>query len=388
MIKSISVASKVICTDGPGGRSTAVIIDPVSSNLTHLAVVERSLLHGEERLVPVERVVKTTREEVYLDCTAEAILQMEPFTRTHYLQLDGGAEGCGYVHPYITDHSGLLMTPELNYVHIADRLVPEGEVVIECGMKVKAVDGPVGQVSELLIDAPYRQITHFLLTKGHGWGGKEVAIAVSAIDHLEGDTIHLKIEKEKIEQLPSLPVKRAWSEVHATDLDLMVWTFEGVFLAGQALNRVHTLSKKYAIEVLSATVIEKDVNGKIRMHDEKKVASSQRAALGAALGGLAGMVMGLIAFVPGVIAGAAAGQTSAKKVEVGFSKEKLGKLNDCLVPGGSGLVLLAEHCWFQTLQRELAGAVGRLVHKRLADLTIDQLVHDLNEERADQEVMI
>ena len=42
MIKSISVGSKVICTDGPGGITTAVIVDPVSHSLTHLAVVEES----------------------------------------------------------------------------------------------------------------------------------------------------------------------------------------------------------------------------------------------------------------------------------------------------------------------------------------------------------
>ena len=383
MIKSISVGSKVICTDDPWGIVTSVIVDPESHNLTHIAVVEKSILHGEERLIPVERVIKTTRDEVYLDCTTEAISQMEPFTRTHYLEVDRGVEGYGYVQPYITDHAGLMMTPELNYVQIQDQLVPEGKVVIQRGMQVEALDGPVGQVGEMLIDGPSKQITHFLLMKGHGWGKKEVAIAVSMIDRIEGNTIHLKIEKTKIDELPSLPIKRAWDEVHATDLELMVWTFEGKDLANQAFDKVQTLSKQYALEVLSATVIEKDAHGEIHVHEEKKVPSRRKVTLGIALGGLAGLVVGPVALVAGAIAGAAAGKKSAKKVEVGFSKDKLDKLNASLVPGGSGLVLLAEHQWFDTLQRELASMGGQMIHERLADTTLDDLVNDL---KSDKEV--
>jgi uncharacterized membrane protein len=381
MIKSISVGSKVVCTDGPGGIVTSVIFDPESHNLTHIAVVEKSILHGEERLVPVERVIKTTRDEVTLDCTAEAISQMEPFTRTHYLEVDRGVEGYGYVQPYITDHAGLMMTPEMNYVQIQDQLVPEGTVAIQRGMQVEALDGPVGQVGEMLIDGSSRQITHFLLMKGHGWGKKEVAIAVSLIDRIEGNTIHLKIDKEKIEQLPSLPIKRTWDEVHATDLELMVWTFEGKDLANQAFEKVKALSKQYALEVLSATVIEKDASGNVHVHEEKKVPSRRKITLGIALGGLAGLVIGPVALVAGAIAGAAAGKKSAKKVEVGFSKEKLDKLNASLVPGGSGLVLLAEHRWFDTLQQELAATGGQLIHERLADIALDDLVNDLNGEK-------
>ena len=146
------------------------------------------------------------------------------------------------------------------------------------------------------------------------------------------------------------------------------------------------LSKQYAIEVLNATVIEKDVKGEIHVHEEKKIPSRRKVALGVALGGLAGLVIGPVALVAGAIAGAAAGKKSAKKVEVGFSKDKLDKLNDSLVPGGSGLVLLAEHRWFNILQRELAGTGGQLIHERLADVTLDQLVNDLNGEKVEGEV--
>jgi len=65
-------------------------------------------------------------------------------------------------------------------------------------------------VGELVIDSSSGQITHFTLMKGHGWGKKEVALQLANIDRVEEGIIHLKIDKDKISQLPSLPVKRTW----------------------------------------------------------------------------------------------------------------------------------------------------------------------------------
>jgi len=84
--------------------------------------------------------------------------------------------------------------------------------------------------------------------------------------------------------------------------------------------------------------------------------------------------------VAGVIAGAVAGKKSEKKVEVGFSEQKLRRLNECLAPGGSALVLLVEHRWFQTLQVEMTDFGGQLIHERLSDITYEDLVKKLETE--------
>jgi uncharacterized membrane protein/uncharacterized protein YrrD len=382
---SIPIGAKVICTDGSGGKSTALIVDPVSHSLTHIAVVEKSLLHGEERLVPVEKVVKTTRDTVQLNCTTKDILQMEPFTRTHYLEMDQGGENYAYSLPYMTMSTATMgtsgMAPDYNYITVQDRLVPAGEVAVHRGMIVEALDGSVGQVGELLIDPQTGKVTHFLLMKGHGWGKKEVAIQVSQIDRIEEETIHLKIEKEKISQLPSLPVKRTWDEVLATELELMVWVFEGKDLAQQTYQQVKALCTQYAIDLMNATVIEKSSKGDIKLHEVKKVPSKRRVALGIAIGGMAGLLVGPVALVAGIVAGRAAGKKSAKKIEVGFSEEKLRKLNESLAPGGSALVLLVEHRWFNTLQTELAENAGQLIHERLSNITFDELVGQLTDEK-------
>jgi uncharacterized membrane protein len=128
----------------------------------------------------------------------------------------------------------------------------------------------------------------------------------------------------------------------------MVWVFEGKDLAEHALDTVQEIRKQYSLDVLNATILKKDKNGTVQVHEQKKIPSRQKVALGIALGGLAGLVIGPVALVAGAIAGAAAGKKLVKKVEVGFSEEKLRKLDERLVPGGSALVLLVEHRWFNT----------------------------------------
>lgn len=377
MISKLPIGSKVICTDGVFGKLTAVVVDRGTRAITHITVVEKSLLHGEERLVPVDKVAKTTRDEVHLNCTGEEVLKMEPFTSTHYMEIDQGVDGYAYSMPYSTMYPEMGMSP--GYVPaVQDYLIPEGEVAVHRGMLVEALDGYAGQVGELLVDPETKQVTHFLLMKGHGWGKKEVVIQLSNIDRVAADTIYLKLNKDQVGQLPSLPVKRSWDEVVATELELMVWVFDQKDQAEKAYQQVLELCKQYAIDVLNATVIEKTMKGEIHLHEAKKVPTKRKVTLGIALGAAAGLVVGPVALVAGAIAGAAAGKESAKKIEVGFSQEKLRQLNDSLALGGSALVLLVEHRWYTTLQLELSEQGGQLIHERLSDVTFDELVGKLS----------
>jgi uncharacterized membrane protein/sporulation protein YlmC with PRC-barrel domain len=378
MISSAAIGSKVTCTNGSAGRVTALVVDPGSQSLTHIAVVEESLTHGEERLVPISLVVQSTREEIKLSCTTDDVLKMEPFTRTRFLEETYGEEGYAYTRPYMVTYDSMTMTPDMGYVTVQDRLVPQGSVAVQRGMMVEALDGYVGQVGELLIDPKSGQVTHFLLMKGHGAGKKEVAIQLSSIDRMEDEVIHLNIAKAKLEELPSLPVKRTWNEVVATDIELMVWVYGNEPQADQALEKVHELAKQYKLEIFNATVLKKDKKGEVHIHEQKKMPSKRKITVGVALGGLAGLLIGPVALVAGAIAGGVAGKKSARKVEVGFSQDKLRKLDQSLAPGGSALLLVAEHRWFNTLELSLADTGGQLIHERLADVTYDELVEKLS----------
>jgi hypothetical protein len=63
-------------------------------------------------------------------------------------------------------------------------------------------------VDELVVDPDGEKITHLMMRTGHLWGKKDVAIPVSAIDSVDSEAVYLKIEKEDVGALPSVPVKR------------------------------------------------------------------------------------------------------------------------------------------------------------------------------------
>ena len=378
MISSVAIGSKVICTDGAGGRLTALVVDRATQNLTHVAVVEESLMHGEDRLVSIDWVTRTTRDEVYLNCTTEDVLACKPFTRTHYLEQTYGEDGYAYSLPYMTTYEGGAITPDMGYISVQDQLVPEGEVAVHPGLTVEAQDGYIGQVGELLIDPKSGKVSHFILMRGHGGGKKEVAIQLSMVDHMDEEVVHLNVDKQKIDNLPSIPVKRTWNAVVATDLELMVWTFQEGKAADESLDKVNGLSRQYKLEVLNAAVIKKDSRSQVKVREQKKIKSKGKVAVGIALGGLAGLLIGPLALVAGAIAGGAAGRKSARKVEVGFSEGKLKKINENLAPGGSALFLVVEHRWFDTLQLGLADTGGQLIHERLSDITYDELLEKIS----------
>jgi hypothetical protein len=66
----------------------------------------------------------------------------------------------------------------------------------------------VGRVDEFLVNPENEHITHLVMREGHLWGQKDVTVPVSAIDHFDEDTVYLKLNKQEIEALPTIAVRR------------------------------------------------------------------------------------------------------------------------------------------------------------------------------------
>ena len=105
--------------------------------------------------------------------------------------------------------SGLMRCMRLCQWHSSMR-IPAGEVVIRRGTSVEATDGAVGKVDEFLVDPEDDSISHLVLREGHLWGKKDVTIPVSEIDKITDEAVYLKLDKETIETLPTVPVRRKW----------------------------------------------------------------------------------------------------------------------------------------------------------------------------------
>jgi sporulation protein YlmC with PRC-barrel domain len=197
------VKAEVFCADGSCGRSTYVIINPATSQVTHLVVKEKGFPYME-RLVPLDRIVETGPHLIRLRCTKEELAAMDPFIETEFLP------GAGTYIPYGADEYMLwpYVLPEGMVLPLEHERIPPDELAVRRGAHVEATDGRIGVVEEFLVDPINGHITHLVLREGHLWGKKDVTIPVAQIDHIEEDKVYLKLSKQSIEALPAIAVRR------------------------------------------------------------------------------------------------------------------------------------------------------------------------------------
>jgi sporulation protein YlmC with PRC-barrel domain len=197
--------AEVHCTDGRCGRSSHVILNPTTEQVTHLVVRERRP-SSVERLVPARLVTQTAAEVILLNCSLEQFAKLEPFNQTEFVY--------GDLPHHATDPSLTLLWP---YVVPAKRIVdekirpiPPGELAVRRGAQVRATDGRIGRVEEFVVDPQSGNITHLGMREGHLREGNRICIPVSAIDRIQERVVHLNIDKEAVAALPSISI-RPWS---------------------------------------------------------------------------------------------------------------------------------------------------------------------------------
>jgi sporulation protein YlmC with PRC-barrel domain len=204
----IPIDAAVECTDGPCGRSTYVILNPVKRNVTHLVVKENDLLRTE-RLVPISLVKESTPETIRLNCSQDKLDRLERFIETHFVLADPAYIGSMYG-PYQGHMMWPYVIPEDASVPLEDEHVPPGELAVRRGAEVHAIDGRIGHVDEFLVQPESGHITHLVLREGHLWGQKDVSIPVSEIKRIEEGDVFLKLDQASVAELPAIPIRRWW----------------------------------------------------------------------------------------------------------------------------------------------------------------------------------
>ncbi len=206
----IPINTQVECTDGVCGRSAYVLINPVLGQVTHLVVKEAS--SNKERIVPIDLVSETISDTILLRCSKEELAKMEPFVQTRFIVENlpeyAGKAGYGTGTYFYWPYSN---TVKKVYESIKYQQIPPGEMAIYRGTRVEATDGFVGKVDEFVVNPDNCHITHLVMREGHLWGQKDVIIPVSEIRVSNEETVHLKLNKQQIESLPTFPVHRRWS---------------------------------------------------------------------------------------------------------------------------------------------------------------------------------
>jgi sporulation protein YlmC with PRC-barrel domain len=198
---SIPLNARVECTDGAIGTSTAVIVDRESLRATHFVVKGKESPHAD-RLVPVERVERSTHDLISLNCSKAELDEMEPFSAEHYRAID--------IPRYqVTGMAGdEFYLPDETVVATDYEQLPAHEKDISAGAVVHATDGKVGQVDELILDEESGRVTHFVMKQGHWWGRKEVVMPVDAVEFADGDVVYLKYDKQAVSTALAIPLSQ------------------------------------------------------------------------------------------------------------------------------------------------------------------------------------
>jgi sporulation protein YlmC with PRC-barrel domain len=194
----------VLCSDGPCGQSTNVIINPVNYKVTHIALRDKSLPTNPTRLVPAGMVADVTPQQITLTCSKADVAEMSPFIVTNFIPQS--APGYAYATGEAYHSQYVLNDTAYDSVNEAD--IPPGEEEVHSGMHVKAADGKVGKLDALVLDPDSGVITHILLREGHLWGKKDVAIPVADIKYSDGESVYIKMDKAAVEALPAVAVKK------------------------------------------------------------------------------------------------------------------------------------------------------------------------------------
>ena len=202
----IPIDVEVFCTTERCGHSTYLIINPVNDEITHLVVAGKDFPHIE-RLVPVEHIAETSQNSIHLDCSLKDFNEMVAFEETDFITSGKVESALPYDEPYWIWPYGMYEEVPMPLEY---KQIPTDEVAIRRGARVQASDGTVGKVDEFLIDPANERISHLVMREGHLWGAKDVSIPVSEIDKLDDEVVYLKLDKQSIAKLPTIPVIRKW----------------------------------------------------------------------------------------------------------------------------------------------------------------------------------
>jgi len=206
-MKDIPVKAKVLCTDGHAGTTSAIIVNPIRREVTHVVVESIKYV---DYLVPLEKVAATTPDTVHLDCTISELHRMSSFTETHYVHADYYDEAMYQGNQYLSPYA-YAAPIEYRGGQVEEEQVPVGELAVHRGAEVYATDGRIGVLEEFVVEPSSGHVTHLVLRKGHLWGKRDVVIPVSAIDHGKYDKLHLNVAKKAIRDLPGVSIQHHYA---------------------------------------------------------------------------------------------------------------------------------------------------------------------------------
>ena len=152
--------------------------------------------------------------------------------------------------------------------------------------------------------------------------------------------------------------------------DLIAVAYPDKNTAEQVRDRLLQLTAEHVIELEDAVIVDRDENGKVKLHQVHSPAA--RGAMGGALwGGLIGFLF--LAPLLGMAIGAAAGGASGAMVDVGVSDDFMRELGHKLPEGGAALIVLVRKVTPDKVLPQISQYGGEVLQTSLDDESEERL---------------
>jgi uncharacterized membrane protein len=161
--------------------------------------------------------------------------------------------------------------------------------------------------------------------------------------------------------------------------NLVAVAFPDQGTAEEVMGTLARLQTEHAIELEDAVIVTRGQDGKVKLHQSRKLASG-----GAVGGALWGGLIGLIFFVPllGMAVGAASGAAAGALSDVGVDDSFLKELGTKLQPGGAAVIVLVHRSTPDKVLPEIARFGGEIIQTSLDDEAEQRLRHALETREA------
>lgn len=161
-------------------------------------------------------------------------------------------------------------------------------------------------------------------------------------------------------------VRRGWKPwlMGGSVSDLIAVAYPDRETAEAVRQKLAKLTTEHVIELEDAVVVDRDDNGRVKLHQ-----AHSPAARGAAGGALWGGLIGLLFLAPlfGMLLGAAAGGASGAMVDVGINDQFMKDLGAKLSPGGAALIVLVRKVTPDKVLPEISEFGGEVIQTSLDD---------------------
>lgn len=175
------IGAATVTADGAQGTVSSLVVDPATRRVTHLAV-EPEHRHHQSKLVPIAMATAEPGGDVRIGYDRDGFDRLDQLEQLDIIDV-GPSEPYGLYGPYSYDGFGGVGGGRLALW--TDRQ-PDGEAALRHDTPVCVGGDTVGHVDGLLTGADGR-IVAVLVTSGHVWSRRTVAIPVDAVTAVSAD---------------------------------------------------------------------------------------------------------------------------------------------------------------------------------------------------------